>query len=161
MHDLDGIYREHADMVYRFLLAKTGSADAAEELTQETFYQAVRSIGRFDGSCKISTWLCGIALNVLRSHNRKQREDLPLEDVSGPVSASAEETVVAEASQEHILTAIHGLCEPWREIVHLRLLGGLSFGQIGAIMQQSETWVRVNYYRAKQTLIKELKKDER
>ena len=157
MPDLDAVYREYADTVYRFLLAKTGSASVAEELTQETFYQAVRSIGRFDGSCQISTWLCGIAKNVLRAHVRKQRGELSLDDITEPAGASAEETVMENAGQERILAEIHKLHEPWREIMHLRLLGGLSFKQIGAILQQSETWVRVNYYRAKQSLMKELK----
>ena len=160
MTDLDAIYRKYANTVYRFLLAKTGSADLAEELTQETFYQAVRSIGRFDGSCQISTWLCGIAKNVLRSHCKKQHGEISLDDIPEPAQSSAEDTVLEEAGQERILTEIHKLREPWREIVHLRLLGGLSFSQIGAILQQSETWVRVNYYRAKQTLIKELRKDD-
>lgn len=160
MTDLDAVYRKYANTVYRFLLAKTGSADLAEELTQETFYQAVKSIGRFDGSCQISTWLCGIAKNVLRAHSRKQHAELPLDEIAEPALASAEETVFEEAGQERILSEIHKLQEPWREIMHLRLLGGLSFAQIGAILQKTETWVRVNYYRAKQTLRKELKKDE-
>ena len=55
MESMDKIYMEYADLVYRFLLAKTANPDLAEELTQETFYQAIRSSHRFDGSCKVST----------------------------------------------------------------------------------------------------------
>ena len=55
--DLDAAYREHAASVYRFLLAKTGSGELAEDLTQETFYRAVQSADRFDGLSKISTTL--------------------------------------------------------------------------------------------------------
>lgn len=161
MADLDGIYRQYAETVYRFLYAKTASAQLAEELTQETFFQAVGSIQRYDGSCQISTWLCGIARNVLLTHFRKQRQrDVSLEEIPEPSSASAEETVLNEMSQEIVLAAIHKLPEPGREILHLRLLGGLSFQQIGAILHQSETWARVNYYRAKQTILKELKGHE-
>ncbi len=161
MEDLDLIYRQHAQTVYRFLLAKTGSADLAEELTQETFFQAVGSIGRYDGSCKISTWLCGIAKNVLYSHYKSQRnETVSLDDVTERPTSSAEETVLNEMDQQRLLAAIHRLPEPGREIVHLRLLGGLSFRQIGAILSQSETWARVNYYRAKQTLVKEWNEHE-
>ena len=54
MDDMDAVYRAHAQTVYKFLLAQCHDPDLAEELTQETFYQAVRSIGRFDGSCKLS-----------------------------------------------------------------------------------------------------------
>ena len=64
MADLESIYRQNADTVFRYLMSMTGSADLSEELTQETFYQAVKSIDKFDGSSKVSTWLCGIARNV-------------------------------------------------------------------------------------------------
>ena len=158
MTDLDGIYREHADTVYRFLMAKTGSAELSEELTQETFFQAVQSIGRYDGACQISTWLCGIAKNVLLTYFKKQRRrEVSLEEIPEPAVVSAEETVLNSMSQEQVLSAVHKLQEPGREIVHLRLLGGLSFRQIGAVFNQTETWARVNYYRAKQQLVKELK----
>ncbi len=166
MEDLDLIYRQHAQTVYRFLLAKTGSADLAEELTQETFFQAVSSIGRYDGNCKISTWLCGIAKNVLYTHYKKQKHAAVSLDDAAELSAgsaepsvgSAEETVLGSMDQELLLAAIHRLPEPGREILHLRLLGGLSFRQIGAVLSQSETWARVNYYRAKQMLVKEWNK---
>ena len=158
--DLDAVYRQYADTVFRFLLVKTGSADLAEELTQETFYQAVRSIRQFDGSCQISTWLCGIAKNVLRTYIKKQHGAVSLDDIPEPAAASLEETITENDGQERILSAIHKLPEPGREIMHLRLLGGMSFRQIGTILQQSETWARVNYYRAKQILIKELRKDD-
>lgn len=51
MKDLDTVYRQHAQTVYKFLLSQCRDPQTAEELTQETFYQAVRSIDRFDGSC--------------------------------------------------------------------------------------------------------------
>jgi RNA polymerase sigma-70 factor (ECF subfamily) len=160
LQDLDAIYREHADTVYRFLLAKTGSAQLAEELTQETFFQAVSSIDRYDGSCRISTWLCAIAKNVLYSYYKKRKQEVSLEEIEEPQAPSAEETALSSLSQQEILKRIHAVPDPGREILHLRLLGGLSFRQIGEIMSQTETWARVNYYRAKQTLVKELKTHE-
>ncbi|MDO5155354.1 MAG: sigma factor [Eubacteriales bacterium] len=57
MQSLDEIYREYADMVYRFLLPKTGNEFIAEEVTQETFYQAVRCSEKYDGTSKVSTWI--------------------------------------------------------------------------------------------------------
>ena len=160
MQDLDAIYREHADTVYRFLLAKTGSAQLSEELTQETFFQAVGSIGRYDGSCRVSTWLCAIAKNVLYTYYKKRKQEASLEEIEEPQVPSAEETALSSLSQQDILKRIHALPDPGREILHLRLLGGLSFRQIGEIMNQTETWARVNFYRAKQALVKELKEHD-
>ncbi len=162
MLDLDVLYREHADTVHRYLLVKTNSADLAEELTQETFYQALRSVDSYDGSCKFSTWLIGIAKNVLRTHWRKlhQQPTVSLEDAPELTSGSAEESVLSGAELEAVLGVIHRLEEPGREVLYLRLLGSLSFRQIGDVLGQSETWARVTYYRAKQSVVKELKRDE-
>lgn len=161
MADLDEVYRQYAQTVYRFLLAKTGSADLSEELTQETFYRAVGSIGNYDGSCQMSTWLCAIAKNVLLNYRRKQRQlTAALEDVPELADISTEEYVLQRVGQETVFAAIHRISEPGREILYLRLLGGMSFREIGSILGKSENWARVCFYRAKQILIKELKEHE-
>ena len=64
MDDMSQIYQQHAQTVYKFLLSQTHDPALAEELTQETFYQAIRSIHRFDGSCKNSVWLCQIGKHL-------------------------------------------------------------------------------------------------
>lgn len=157
MEDLDAVYREHAKTVYCYLLSKCGSKEIAEELTQETFFQAVKTIHRYDGSCRITTWLCGIAKNLWLAQHRKDRNAaLPLEEAPEQTEASAETQYFEKAENEQILQAIHRMPEPSRELLHLRLLGGLSFRQIGQIMGQTETWARVTYYRAKTKLVKEL-----
>lgn len=161
MADLESIYRENADTVFRFLMSRTGSVDLSEELTQETFYQAIRSIDRYDGSSRISSWLCGIAKNLLMTNQReKAREPLPIETIPEPAVDSTEEIVVTKERTKAILKAIEECPDPGGEILRLRIFGGLSFKQIGAIMDRTETWARVNYYRAKQSIIKELDQDE-
>ena len=156
--DLDAAYREHSAAVYRFLLAKTGSRQLAEELTQETFYQAVRSIDRFDGSCEIRTFLFGIAKNVwYNAYRKRKKEPAPLEAAEPIPTTSAETDVLARMGREEILTTIHLMPEPGREVLYLRLLGSLSFAEIGAVLGRTENWARVTYFRAKQLLIKEMK----
>ena len=71
MDDLESIYRQNADTVFRFLMAKTGSPDLSEELTQETFYQAIKSIDRFDGSCRISSAGSQKTFSILISVKRR------------------------------------------------------------------------------------------
>ena len=55
MMDMDSIYREQANAVFKYLMTLCYEEDTAQELTQETFYQAVKSAGKYDGSCKVST----------------------------------------------------------------------------------------------------------
>ncbi len=161
MADLESIYRQYSDTVFRFLMSKTGSVELAEELTQETFYQAVKSIDRYDGSSRITSWLCGIAQNVLYAHLRaRQKDPLPLEDVPEQPVVSTEDLVVTRDETRAILEAIRELPDPGGEIMRMRIFGGLSFKQIGAILGRTEVWARVNYYRAKQSVIKELNRDD-
>ena len=139
MADLEQIYRQNADIVYRFLIAKTGSLELAEELTQETFYQAVRSIDRYDGTSRISTWLCGIARNVLLTHLRKNRNTpLPLEEQIELAVASAEDVVIRKTDLQTLLEKIKSLPEDSREILQLRIIGGLHFREIGDILRHGQ-----------------------
>ena len=71
MEPMEEIYQQYARTVYRYLLGLTRDADLSEELTQETFYQAIRTSDRFDESCAVSTWLCAIAKRVLQTHRRR------------------------------------------------------------------------------------------
>lgn len=150
---MDEIYQEHAQTVYKFLMAQTHDADLAEELTQETFYQAVKSIHRFDGSCKLSVWLCQIARHLWYQQLRRKGREIPTEDsVLDLPLASAEQQVQEQEDQTQLLRRIHALADPAREVVYLRAFGGLSFRQIGDVTGHTETWARVTFYRAKEKL---------
>jgi RNA polymerase sigma-70 factor (ECF subfamily) len=155
---IEKIYQQYAQTVYRYLLSLTRDADLAEELTQETFYQAIRSIDRFDGSCKLSTWLCAIAKNVLLTWNRKHPVQEELGEASGLTAASAESEVVDQQSRIELIRQMHALTEPGREVMYLRVFGGLSFAEIGEVHGKSENWARVTFYRAKEKLRKEVSK---
>lgn len=179
LQSMDEIYQAYAQTVYRYLFSLTQDPDLAEELTQETFYQAIRCIHRFDGSCKISTWLCAIAKNQLSVYYRKHpiTEALPSTGIPAPhgsptqhtaschrnwqnLAASAESTVLSEISRIELLKKLHNCPEPFREILYLRIFGNLSFKEIGTIIGKTENWTRVTYYRGKEKLRKELERDE-
>ena len=150
---MNAIYRHHAQTVYKFLLSQTRDPGLAEELTQETFYQAVRSIDRFDGKCKVSVWLCQIAKHLWYQQLRKQKREVPLseEGVDVPLP-SAEEETLDRAGRLELLRQVHSLPEPCREVVYLRAFGDLSFREIGDVLGKTETWARVTFYRGKEKL---------
>lgn len=155
MQSMDDVYQKYARTVYKYLLSKTHDENVAEELTQETFYQAILSIDRFDKSCKISTWLCAIAKNQLAAYRRKHPSFEELDNVKQSV-ASAESDVINAETRVELMKKLHFCPEPYREIMYLRIFGNLSFKEIGEIMDKTENWARVNYYRGKEKLRKEL-----
>lgn len=159
MQSMDEIYQQYAKTVYKYLLSLIHDHDVAEELTQETFYQAIRGIERFDGSCQVSTWLCAIAKNQLRSYQRKHPPLENLEDHDQTVG-SAESDVLGSFNRVELLKRLHSCPEPFREILYLRIFGNLSFKEIGEIMGRTENWARVTFYRGKEKLRKDLSEDE-
>ena len=152
MQSMEEIYRQHAQTVYRYLLAQTRSADLAEELTQETFYQAVRTAGQYRGEGKLTTWLCGIAKNVLRTYQRRHPVEEELDETAA-APGSPDEAFLARESQLELLRNA-------REVMYLRIFGALSFRDIGEILSRTENWARVTYYRGREALRKELEKDD-
>lgn len=160
MQSMDEIYQKYARIVYKYLMSLVHNSDLAEELTQETFYQAIRSIERFDGSCHISTWLCAIAKHQFLSYQRKHP---PLESLENydQISESVEKEVFDSVKRIELLKKLHLCPEPFREILYLRIFGNLSFREIGEIMERTENWARVTFYRGKEKLRKEIVKDEK
>ena len=158
MQPMEEIYQEYARTVYKFLLSKTHDENLAEELTQETFYQALKSIDRFDESCKISTWLCAIAKNQLLSYRRKHPQMDTLEELeqTNLSTESAEQDVFSDIARVELLKQLHSCPEPFREVMYLRIFGNLSFKEIGEIMEKTENWARVTFYRGKEKLKKGL-----
>lgn len=156
---IEEIYMEHAKTVYGFLLAKTRDSNLAEELTQETFFRAVRSANQFKGDCNVSTWLCAIAKNVWREYTKKLEKEQRIVDASAQI-ADAPPNLPPKWEDVDILKAVHSLKEPMREVVYLRLSGNLSFRQIGEIMGKNENWARVTYYRGKEKIMEEVKQND-
>lgn len=62
------LVRTHQKRILHFVLKHIDNRDDAEELVQETFLQAHRSLESFQGNAQFSTWLTGIALNLVRNH---------------------------------------------------------------------------------------------
>lgn len=162
MFDMDAAYREYAVMVYKFLLSLCYEEELAEELTQETFYQAVRSVNRYDGSCKVSTWLCQIAKHLwyreMERRKRKGTSELTadMESLEKPV----EEQLLVKEEKMELFRKVHVLDEISKEIVLLRVTGAFSFKEIAELFGKNENWARVTYYRAKQKLLKGGEKNE-
>ena len=158
MQSMDEIYQKYATTVYKYLMSLTHNEELAEELTQETFYQAVRSIKSFEGKCSITTWLCAIAKNQYLSHLRKNSEHEDIDEQDIPV-ASAENKAIESLNRVELLKKLHELAEPYREVTYLRAFGGLSFAEIGEVFGKTENWARVSFYRGKEKLRKEVDKN--
>lgn len=152
---MDEIYRENAAMIYKYLCGLTRDSGLAEELAQETFFQAVKGIENFRGDSKISVWLCGIAKNLWYKEleKRSRHKTAPLDDCV-PSNENVENKSLDNLEKIEIFRLMHNLDDVTREVMYLRLAGELQFSEIASVLGKTENWARVTYYRGKQKIMK-------
>ena len=147
--EFETIYSEYYDAVFRYVRSLCRDETWAEEITQEAFFKALKSIDTFHGECKLNAWLCQIAKNTFytEAKRRKKRADLP-QKLAEPEETLEQKLYDKEtAFQLHRL--LHALKEPYKEVFWMRTFGELSFRDIGVLFHKTESWARVTYYRAK------------
>lgn len=163
MQNMEEIYKKYFETVKKYLFCLTHNNDIAEELTQETFYKAVKNIHTFKDDCKISVWLCKIAKNtwldsIKKNKNIKDMADNELFEIES--LETTDETVISNQGKLELYKKIQKLDEKTRDVIYLRITGDLNFKEIGDIFNKTENWARITFYRGKQKL-KEVKLHER
>ena len=153
----DEIYESYFNSVYRYVLSLSRNPHVAEEITQETFFKALRSLDQFRGDSSVKSWLCAIAKNIWISEQRKRKAQ-PIDEASSlpDPGISPEESIVRQDESMRIHRLLHRLDEPYREVFTLRTLGQLSFRDIGELFGKSANWACVVYHRARARLKEEM-----
>lgn len=154
MRDFESIYRENYHRLYGFLYRLCRDELLAEELVQETFYQAYRSLHKFHGRCELFTWLAAIAKNVFFAHLRKTRAesmliDLYVTDLTAPLDEEPGYRVLREVDIQRVRKAIAGIPEKYSEVLVLRIYGELPYEEIARKLGISVSSAKVIYFRAK------------
>ena len=149
--NFEEIYCKYYKSIYKYLVTITGKSNIAEEITQETFFKAMKRINTYDPNKKMLTWLCQIAKNTYFSEYKRHRKIQELDECETIVDdeKSIIEKIIDNEDNINILKILHELDEPYKEVFSLRVYCELSFRQIGEIFGKSENWARVTYYRSK------------
>ncbi|MBR5410122.1 MAG: sigma-70 family RNA polymerase sigma factor [Clostridia bacterium] len=157
MTSIEELYEAYFEDVYRYAYALCGDRATAEDVTSQTFLQALGGIGSFRGDCDFRVWLLKIAKNVWYSElrRRKRFSGRPPEELSSPC-ADPHEFVQRRETVSELHEALHALPEPYREVFSLRVFAELPFRQIGALFGKTEHWACVTYHRAKDKIREKL-----
>lgn len=163
---MEKIYIKYSKKLYKYLYSLTKNHSIAEELMQETFYSALKSIDTFRGECNILSWLCEIAKNKWINYNLKNNRVQFVEWNDNAmehwlINENLEEIVLQKDELIELYKKIDKLDEKTRNVVYLRINSDLQFREIGEILNESEVWARVTFYRAKLKLKEELKNEQR
>lgn len=162
MNQVEELYNNYFHDVYLYIKSLSKNDETAEEITQETFFKAMKSVNSFRGDCDIRVWLCQIAKNLYLSYckksNRFTGEELPADLPDSRVSV--EDSLADSQQTMEIHRILHKMGEPHKEVFTLRVFGELSFKQIGDIFGKTESWARVTFHRAKVKIIDELEEQK-
>lgn len=156
--EFESIYNQYFRDVYSFVLLLSRNEKIAEEITQETFFKALKNIDKFNGKCKLNVWLCQIAKNTYFTYLNKQKR-FDTDDIPEVSENSIEEMLLNKEETFRIHKVLRRLEEPYKEVFTLRVFGELSFKQISELFARTESWARVTFHRAKRK-IQDLLKEE-
>ncbi len=154
------IVRRYQRPVLSLLVRLTGDRALAEDLAQDTFIKAVRSLAAFDVSRRLSAWILRIAHNTGIDAMRRRRVQAVSIDTAArpgeyppePVAPPAPDPVERAALNQALETALATLRPDQREAVALRYEEGLSFEEIGQVLGIPEVTARSHVHRARKEL---------
>ena len=158
--EFEQIYSAYFKSVYLYVRQLSGDEYIAEEITNETFFKAMRSLDSFRGDCDIRVWLCQIAKNCYYSFLKKagridRVEDAELLNIPSQ-DDTVEERILQKDEANQIQKILHGIPDPYKEVFMWRIFAELSYKQIGQIFNKSENWACVTYHRARNMIKKRL-----
>ena len=161
---MDAIYKKYCKCVYNFLYKLTNDIELSEELTQETFYTAIKKINTLNKKESIRTWLYKIAKNKWKDYLKKSKKANIVLDENTVENLVAnydiEEDMIAKDNIIEFYKKIHMLDIDTREIIYLKIIRNFTFKEISQILEKNEEWARTKFYRGKLKL-KESLKDEK
>ena len=149
MSNITDIYNAHFNDVYKYIFVLCKNEALAEDITQDTFFKALKNIDAFNGTCKMRVWLCQIAKNTYFTYLKKEKNQNNMAGIEDVYFDKIEQNLINTDTAFQIHKQLHKLEEPYKEVFTLRLFGELSFAQIAELFEKTESWARVTYYRAK------------
>jgi RNA polymerase sigma-70 factor (ECF subfamily) len=147
------LFDRYYDVVFRYVLFRTGDRTLAEDITQETFVRALRRISSVSYQGRdIGAWFITIARNLIFDHVKSSRyrlEQTTSEIIElSPATGGPEQQVLDGATNDELLRCIHKLNPDQQECIQLRFLQGLSVAETAQIMGRNEGAVKALQHRA-------------
>ena len=160
------LVEEHSPMVFRLAFRMTGNASDAEDVVQETFLKAHRSLGGFDERARFGTWVYRIAVNAAIDLIRRRGrgtvarpagdDDPPVVETLASRDPQPDRVAMSGQIQRDVAAALTQLSERERAAFVLRHLEGMSIERISEVLKIGPNAVKQTVFRAVQKLRREL-----
>lgn len=160
----DMLVLKYQRRVERLLSRSVHDAADVADLCQETFLAAYRALPAFRGDSAFYTWIYRIAINAAKRHRARQRQAESLDDEgtfdtrAAPSDDATPETLLASRQLARELDeAVESLAEDQRRALLLREVDGLSYDEIGDLMDCPPGTVRSRIFRAREAVAARLR----
>lgn len=142
---------QYQGLVYSLALSYCRDPHAAEDLAQEVFMQAFRSLDAIRDPAKIKTWLCTVTRNKAIDYLRRRVPTTPIDEL--PLQAPEPR----EDLWPQVEALLDELREDYRQLILLKYIEGLSYEQIGRILGMTPSAVGEKLHRVRKMMVKLLK----
>lgn len=164
----DDLFRRHRGDVTRLVHRVIGPSPDVEDVVQDVFVHVYRSLPRFRGDSKFSTWLYRLTVNVARMHLRRGRSRPRFADVpvpEGPRDSAPPETPDREVERAERVRALYRLLEDLSEkkrtVLVLHDFEGVPAKEIADIVEAPVLTVRTRLFYARKELYAAIARDPR
>jgi RNA polymerase sigma-70 factor, ECF subfamily len=152
------LYERHGDLVYRFAMRLSGDRPTAEEVTEDVFVAMIRQAGSFDSTRgQLSTWLCGIARNLIWTRGGSSQRWQPMDSLEGePHTEAVHDNPAVALDRAEVVSIVREGLERLpphlKEVIILCEFEELSYEQAAGILTIPVGTVRSRLHRAKKQL---------
>jgi RNA polymerase sigma-70 factor (ECF subfamily) len=137
------VYEKWLPRVYRYFYFRVGNEKDAEDLASQVFLQAFEAIPRYRDRARFSTWLFTIAHSRMVDYYRRKRAVISLDEVEEmPITDDFSARSDRKEEIQQVLSLLKSLPEDEQELIRLRFVADLSYGEIGDILHRREDSVR-------------------
>ncbi|HWR30599.1 MAG TPA: RNA polymerase sigma factor [Negativicutes bacterium] len=148
--------------LYRFISYKTGNSEESQDIAQETFYRAFRSLSSYQRTESLfSTWLGRIAMNLITDIWRKKGRTPIINDINEHESElsggeNPADALICQETQDTLVALLCELPEEQRRVIELRIIAGLPVKEAATAMNKSEAAIKMLQQRALKSLREKL-----
>lgn len=155
------LYLVHVRPIYRYIFSKVGDVRQTEDLTAQVFLAALENLPRYHHDGHFEAWLFGIAHHKVADHFRSLRSEVPIEvtDLESNKKDEPLTALIRSEETQRLSDLIHQLDEQEQELLRLRFVAELDFGEIARLINRNSEATKKRFYRLLDHLRQQLELD--
>jgi RNA polymerase sigma factor (sigma-70 family) len=154
------LYLLYIHPIYRYIFSRVGDSREAEDLTAQVFLAALEGLPSYHHNGHFAAWLFSIARHKVADHFRSSRSEIPIEVADGECGRGDPlSTIIQTEEAKRMSVLIHRLDEQDQELLRLRFVAELNFGEIARLIHSNMETTKKRVYRLLARLQQQLELD--